>query len=87
MSNAEIDRTDQLRNVPRWGQVRPAVFAVAALACTLCGCPGGVSGTAGDEGTVNLSRAEDAAKSNPALSKAAARRFGGGMRGSPIKSK
>ena len=87
MSNAEIVRTDPRRAFPPWRNARPAVFALAALACSLCGCPGGVSGTAGDEGTVNLSKAEEAAKSNPTLTRAAARRLGGGMRGSPIKSK
>lgn len=52
--------------------------AVAAIGCLLSlpGC-GGVSGTSGDEGTVDLVKSQEAAAKNPAIAKKAARLGGG----------
>jgi len=53
-------------------------------AAVFAGCSGGVSGTAGDEGTVDLSKSVEAAKSNPNSS---ASKRGLGPSGTPEKAK
>lgn len=57
------------------------VVGVATVLFTAPGCGGG--GT-GDEGTVDLVKAQEAAASNPAIAKKSAR-LGGGLTESPTK--
>lgn len=70
--------------VPSWGCTRRASFAVVFLAGTLSGCSGVVSGTAGDEGTVDLVKAQQTAANNPDLAKKS-KKLGGGLGSSPDK--
>jgi len=65
-----------------WGAT---LFAALALAFPISGCSEAITGTAGGAGSVDLGKAQEAAKTNPDIAKAAARR--GGLGGSPIKSK
>jgi hypothetical protein len=57
------------------------VLGIAALVVLTPGCGGG---TSGDEGTVDLVKAQEAAASNPAIAKKAAR-LSGGLTESPKK--
>jgi hypothetical protein len=62
-------------------------LAVLALAGALAGCSGNpVTGTAGGEGSVDLSSSLEKAKTNPDIAKAAALR-GRGLGGSPLEKK
>jgi hypothetical protein len=62
-------------------------LAVLALAGAMAGCSGNpVTGTAGGEGSVNLPAAQEKAKTNPDIAKAAALR-GRGLGGNPLDRK
>lgn len=54
-----------------------AWFVLASCFAALPGC-GGVSGTSGDEGTVSLTKSQEAAAKNPAIAKKSAS-LGGGV--------
>ena len=87
MPSVLLCRTSRPWVTKSWGGAGSSPVAAVVAACALGGCAGSLSGTAGDEGTVNLSKSEDAAKSNPNMAKAAARRLGGGMEGTPSKAR
>jgi hypothetical protein len=59
------------------------VVLVAALGCTAGGCSQ-LTGTSGDEGTVDLVKSQEAAASNPGYAKKAAK-LGGGLAEPPEK--
>jgi len=64
-----------------------AGLALLTLVGPLTGCSGSLfTGTAGDEGTVDLSQSIEAAKTNPNIAKAAARR-GAMIEGNAVKRK
>jgi hypothetical protein len=65
---------ERSRGTSRW----LAAIALAALISPLCGCSDGGSGGTG-AGTVDVSRAKEAASTNPDLAKAAAARGAGGI--------
>ena len=69
---SRVRRPRMMRGGPRLIEF----LVVAAIICTHLGCSGG---TAGDEGTVDLVKAQEAASSNPDLAKKSGKLGGMGV--------